>query len=215
MSEMPRMDSDAMWNEATAMAEAWCKELDPCQRDGAIYCYRAGYLKAARTLERELNHAKYMLEAMERLSREKSPFCEHNAQFSWSPDGQGKKIICLLCAWENINAMIIHRGQALACSEQVKKAFDAVERELNETKARLAEAMEDKARLDWIEKHASSSGYHLEIHGCSVFQSNAVIVKTGCGSGPFQKEYQGQKGNTPARYAIDAAMKGQNETKPN
>jgi hypothetical protein len=40
--------SDSEWKEATAMAEAWCQEKDPYKRDLAIYCYRAGYLRAKR-----------------------------------------------------------------------------------------------------------------------------------------------------------------------
>ncbi len=39
---------DSEWVKATEMAEAWCQSKDPYERDRAIYCYRAGYLKALR-----------------------------------------------------------------------------------------------------------------------------------------------------------------------
>lgn len=36
------------WKEATEAAEAWCQISDEEGRNHAIYCYRAGYLKAKR-----------------------------------------------------------------------------------------------------------------------------------------------------------------------
>ena len=36
------------WKEATEAAEAWCKITDEEGRNHAIYCFRAGYLKAKR-----------------------------------------------------------------------------------------------------------------------------------------------------------------------
>ena len=36
------------WKEATEAAEAWCQIRDEEGRNHAIYCYRAGYLKAKR-----------------------------------------------------------------------------------------------------------------------------------------------------------------------
>lgn len=45
---MTPAQKDAQWVKATEMAEAWCQSKDPYERDRAIYCYRAGYLKALR-----------------------------------------------------------------------------------------------------------------------------------------------------------------------
>jgi hypothetical protein len=36
------------WKEATEAAEAWCKITDQEGRNHAVYCFRAGYLKAKR-----------------------------------------------------------------------------------------------------------------------------------------------------------------------
>ena len=45
----PANGSDATdWKEATESAEAWCKITDEEGRNHAIYCFRAGYLKAKR-----------------------------------------------------------------------------------------------------------------------------------------------------------------------
>lgn len=65
--------------------------------------------------------------------------------------------------------------------------------ELESALERLKELEKDKERLDWLEREARASGYHIEIRGLSVPQSNAVILKWACGSGPFQKQTQGQQ----------------------
>lgn len=68
----------------------------------------------------------------------------------------------------------------------------------------LDEASKDTERLDKLEKEVSSSGYYIELRGCSIPQSNAVVINTACGSGPFQKQIIGSSGHNPLRQAIDA-----------
>jgi len=71
----------------------------------------------------------------------------------------------------------------------------------------------DKERLDWLEKVSNESGYHVELRGLSIPQSNAMIIRTGCGSGAFMRNYKGQSGPNPLRSAIDAAMQPAKEAK--
>lgn len=52
------------------------------------------------TTKKSLGEALDWEECRKRLDAATSPFCPHNQRYSWSPDDHGKKIVCLLCAYE-------------------------------------------------------------------------------------------------------------------
>ena len=74
-------------------------------------------------LKAELHEAKDWQETRKRLDATTSPFCEHNQQYSWSPDGKGKQIICLRCQNDSLKSRL---SKLEEIAEGLAKASDSM-----------------------------------------------------------------------------------------
>lgn len=118
---------------------------------GRIHALTFGFvdLDFAHTLARELDavtaerdEAKIWIETLRRLDSAKCPFCEHNQQYCWSPDGVGKKIMCLVCTYESQQREIEHLKRA-EC--ELLKGGDASEPKRSNAEAGIANSVDDVA----------------------------------------------------------------------